>query len=112
MWSVSQIRRKSFVFLEEQRMDGISTGRWPLLALAASLFSAAGCAPRGGARFPAKHRLLEVPPGAQVEYLVRGEGEPMILIHGFGGSTQTWHGVLPELSRHFRVHAYNTLGVG
>ncbi|AZG12925.1 alpha/beta fold hydrolase [Cupriavidus pauculus] len=43
--------------------------------------------------------------GALVHYTDEGapEGEPLVLIHGFGASLHTWEGVLPALRQHHRV---------
>lgn len=43
--------------------------------------------------------------GALVHYTEEGvpEGEPLVLIHGFGASLHTWEGVMPALRQHYRV---------
>jgi len=41
-----------------------------------------------------------------------GRGEPMLLLHGFGGSTQTWRRVMPDLARSNRVIAIDLKGFG
>ena len=38
-----------------------------------------------------------------VRYRVGGEGEPLLLVHGLGGSGENWIEVLPELVRRHRV---------
>ncbi|MFF7991303.1 alpha/beta fold hydrolase [Kitasatospora xanthocidica] len=42
----------------------------------------------------------------------RGTGAPVVLIAGCGASSLTWTSVLPELSRHGRVVAYDRAGLG
>ena len=48
-------------------------------------------------------------------YLQAGSGEPLILVHGAGPGASGWSGwrqTIPELSKHFRVYAIDTLGFG
>lgn len=41
-----------------------------------------------------------------------GTGEPVVLLHGFGGSTYSWREVMPELARSYRVVAIDLNGFG
>lgn len=41
-----------------------------------------------------------------------GDGPPLVLIHGWPWSSQSWHRVLPALARRFRVHLYDLPGYG
>ncbi len=41
-----------------------------------------------------------------------GMGEPVVLLHGFGGSTYSWREVMPELARSYRVVAIDLNGFG
>ncbi len=41
-----------------------------------------------------------------------GEGSPLLLIHGFGTSTNTWRKILPHLARRHRVIALDLKGFG
>jgi len=41
-----------------------------------------------------------------------GAGEPVILLHGFGGSTYSWRKILPEIARSHRVVAIDLNGFG
>ena len=45
--------------------------------------------------------------GVRIRFVDRGKGEPIVLIHGNGGSVQGWidSGVLPNLERDYRVIA-------
>lgn len=45
-------------------------------------------------------------------YEIRGEGEPLLLIPGLGGSCRTWDPVLPELSRQFTLILFDNRGMG
>jgi len=47
-----------------------------------------------------------------IHFLEAGEGAPLILIHGFGGSTFSFRHTIPELARHFRVIALDLKGFG
>jgi pimeloyl-ACP methyl ester carboxylesterase len=50
--------------------------------------------------------------GARVRYLDVGEGPPVVLIHGFASSLETWLAVIPELKKHHRVLALDLKGFG
>jgi pimeloyl-ACP methyl ester carboxylesterase len=50
--------------------------------------------------------------GDNVAYRDEGAGEALLLIHGMGGSSQTWRDVIPELARKYRVIAPDLLGHG
>lgn len=48
----------------------------------------------------------------RVRYLVVGEGEPVILVHGLSASTLWWIRNVPELARHYRVYLVDLPGFG
>lgn len=50
--------------------------------------------------------------GERVAYLDEGSGEPILLLHGIAGSSQTWRSVIRPLSRKHRVVAPDLLGHG
>jgi len=51
--------------------------------------------------------------GEQQLYLERrGEGEPVVLVHGLGGSSYTWRKVMPALAREYDVLAPDLNGFG
>lgn len=53
--------------------------------------------------------------GVRTNYIVAGEGEPLILIHGSGPGVTAfanWRGVIPDFAAHFRCYAPDTLGFG
>lgn len=50
--------------------------------------------------------------GIDIHYVIGGEGEPLMLIHGFGENWHTWNRLLPELSKYFTVIATDLPGVG
>jgi pimeloyl-ACP methyl ester carboxylesterase len=54
------------------------------------------------------------PPDAPVKlfYEEKGDGPPLLLIHGFGASTYTWRHIAPELARDHHVIAVDLKGFG
>ncbi|WP_416827784.1 2-succinyl-6-hydroxy-2,4-cyclohexadiene-1-carboxylate synthase [Ectobacillus polymachus] len=50
--------------------------------------------------------------GVSYDVEIVGEGEPLLLLHGFTGSKETWRSFLPSWSNHFRVIAVDLLGHG
>jgi pimeloyl-ACP methyl ester carboxylesterase len=50
--------------------------------------------------------------GVKVHYVIGGEGEPLLLLHGFGQNWYMWNRLLPELSKHFTVIAPDLPGLG
>ena len=56
-------------------------------------------------------RFVEVN-GHTVHYTKQGTGKPLILVHGFAGFTYTWRYLIPLLTDHFTVYAYDVLGFG
>ncbi len=41
--------------------------------------------------------------GIEMYYEIIGEGEPLILLHGWSQSGQTWSGVADDFAKHFQV---------
>jgi pimeloyl-ACP methyl ester carboxylesterase len=41
--------------------------------------------------------------GARLRYAVGGEGSPIVLVHGLGGTVENWRGLAPALARNHRV---------
>jgi pimeloyl-ACP methyl ester carboxylesterase len=50
--------------------------------------------------------------GDRVAYRDEGQGDVILLIHGMGGSSETWSGVIPRLAEKYRVIAPDLLGHG
>jgi len=48
----------------------------------------------------------------EVYYETHGEGEPLLLITGFGSYSAHWSPIIPYLSREFRVIAFDNRGTG
>ena len=57
------------------------------------------------------HRSVEVP-GARVEYVEIGEGEPILFIHGISGTWQNWLENLPHFGAGRRAIAIDLPGFG
>lgn len=47
-----------------------------------------------------------------IHYTVQGEGDPLILIHGFPNDSTAWNRILPELTKRFRVLLPDLPGAG
>lgn len=65
--------------------------------------------------FAAGHALQLSPPGIaplRLHAVEAGEGPPILLLHGIGGSTYTWRDVLPDLARDHHVIALDLKGFG
>ena len=45
-------------------------------------------------------------------YEIRGQGEPLILIPGLGGSCRIWDPIVPALSQHFSLILVDNRGIG
>lgn len=59
-----------------------------------------------------KRSTIEVAGGSVSVADFGGEGEPMLLVHGLGGSHLNWAAVGPLLAKRFRVWAIDLIGFG
>jgi pimeloyl-ACP methyl ester carboxylesterase len=51
--------------------------------------------------------------GYRLHYLVVGEGEPVLLVHGLGAKAEDWGNLLPAIARGgYKVYAIDLLGYG
>src|SRR5579863_10381063 len=50
--------------------------------------------------------------GGTIHYEVRGEGFPLVLLHGIGSSSRSWRRQIQALSRNFKVIAWDAPGYG
>lgn len=50
--------------------------------------------------------------GVPVCYEVAGQGEPLVMVHGFAESTRVWYRNVPELLEHYRVYLIDLPGFG
>lgn len=64
---------------------------------------------------PVVRSLYETVYGVKTHYVVQGQGEPVLLVHGGGpgaaGST-SWERLMEALAPHFRVYAIDLMGFG
>lgn len=58
-----------------------------------------------------KHQTATVN-GVKIHYVIGGQGDPLVLIHGFGQNWFMWNRLLPELSKYFTVIAPDLRGSG
>ncbi len=49
---------------------------------------------------------------APIQYTRRGQGEPLVLIHGIGHRRQAWNPVVDQLAEHYEVFAIDLSGFG
>jgi pimeloyl-ACP methyl ester carboxylesterase len=45
-------------------------------------------------------------------YVVKGEGKPLLLIHGYGAGSWVWEKQMDVLSKNYKVYAPDTIGYG
>ncbi len=50
--------------------------------------------------------------GHTIHFTRHGQGKPLILVHGFAGSTYTWRKLIPLLADTYTVYALDLLGFG
>ncbi|MGA8034434.1 MAG: alpha/beta hydrolase [Candidatus Acidiferrales bacterium] len=50
--------------------------------------------------------------GIRIYYEIYGKGEPLLLLHGNGGSIAAFSSQIPELSKHFKVIAADSRAQG
>jgi pimeloyl-ACP methyl ester carboxylesterase len=82
----------------------LSCTRWFCLVLFSSLASAQEPASSSGKVIQAN--------GINIYYEEQGKGEPLILLHGFGRTASDWKPFIPELSKEYRVIAWDMRGHG
>ncbi|MDQ3289118.1 MAG: alpha/beta fold hydrolase [Pseudomonadota bacterium] len=63
------------------------------------------------AKLHATGRFVELD-GHRTHFIEKGEGEPIILMHGFFYDSQMWAANIDDLAQHFRVYALDLWGSG
>ena len=63
------------------------------------------------ARTYAPRKFLELD-GHPTHYVEEGEGEPVILIHGYAADSYSWSKNIGALAKHFKVYALDLWGFG
>jgi pimeloyl-ACP methyl ester carboxylesterase len=48
----------------------------------------------------------------RLHYVIGGQGDPVVLLHGFPETWYTWHKVMPALAEEHKVIAVDLRGVG
>jgi pimeloyl-ACP methyl ester carboxylesterase len=55
---------------------------------------------------------FEIPDGGQIYFETHGTGDPLVLLHGFSGSSQDWARSVSELTSHFQLIVPDLRGHG
>lgn len=50
--------------------------------------------------------------GVKLHFITKGDGEPLIMIHGFSSSLHTFSHLIEPLSKHYKVYAIDLKGFG
>src|SRR3712207_9263554 len=50
--------------------------------------------------------------GIQMHYVIGGQGEPVVLLHGWPETWYAWHRVMPALAKNYTVIAPDLRGLG
>jgi pimeloyl-ACP methyl ester carboxylesterase len=79
-----------------------------LLSIAAVLL---GLATTSAGAAPIESKTIDVD-GLQMHYFTAGEGEPLLLIHGYAQSAHMWKRAIPQLAERFMVIAPDLPGFG
>lgn len=66
---------------------------------------------RPGAETPFAHHMAELD-GVRLHYVVAGEGDPVVLLHGWPTTWYEWRRVIPTLARRYTVIAPDMRGLG
>jgi pimeloyl-ACP methyl ester carboxylesterase len=86
-----------------------------VLGLLASILAGEPARAAGMGLQAQKYTLLVTPPGLPPAKLYAeevGDGPPLVLLHGLGGSGYEWRYMVPALARHHRVVAIDLRGFG
>ena len=75
-----------------------------VMALAVAGFSA------GAALAQAPQSKFADVEGVKLHYLVAGQGDPVVLLHGYAETSRMWRPLIPRLAEHFIVLLYNING--
>jgi pimeloyl-ACP methyl ester carboxylesterase len=57
------------------------------------------------------HRMASVN-GIQMHYVIGGQGDPIVLLHGWPETWYAWHKVMPDLAQNYTVIAPDLRGLG
>lgn len=76
------------------------------------LLSGCGSFHQGAMQGEPKDATFATLRGARIRYVDKGEGPPVVLVHGFASAIEAWSGVVPELAKSHRVIALDLKGFG
>jgi pimeloyl-ACP methyl ester carboxylesterase len=100
--------------LRELRVRGNMQRRFLLGCIAALCAVVPSCAP-----FVANHEsevqlmTVNTPAGKlRLAVIDKGQGRPILLLHGLATSSYTWHAIIPDLAKNHRVIAIDLRGFG
>ena len=81
------------------------------LCLSLALLAAWGLSPSVATAQQVESKFAEAN-GVRLHYLVTGQGDPVLLLHGFGQSSQMWRPLMRELAQDHTVIAADLRGAG
>jgi cephalosporin-C deacetylase-like acetyl esterase len=58
------------------------------------------------------HHMASVNDGIQMHYVIGGQGEPVVLLHGWPQSWYEWRHVMPALAKNYTVVVPDIRGLG
>ena len=58
------------------------------------------------------HHMASVNNGTQIHYVIGGQGDPVVLLHGWPETWYAWHKVMPDLAKNYTVIAPDLRGLG
>jgi pimeloyl-ACP methyl ester carboxylesterase len=96
------------------RDAGAPCAAWSSLLAALLLLPLSGCLSfhKGAMPGEPKDATFAQVEGARVRFTDKGEGPPVVLLHGFASSLETWATVAPVLARSHRVVTLDLKGFG
>lgn len=99
--------------LSEPRNAKAASWLWGAAALAASALAIKAVTRATERRHPPQGRFIEVD-GVRLHYVERGEGPPLVMLHGMGATTEELEssGLIEEAAQRYRVIAFDRPGYG
>ena len=58
------------------------------------------------------HRMATVNNGTQIHYVIGGQGDPVVLLHGWPETWYAWRNIMPALAQNYTVIAPDLRGLG
>jgi len=82
-----------------------------LLPFAAPVFAQKIPPPAISSEFPYESRFIEIH-GSQMHYVEKGEGDPILFLHGQPTSSYLWRNIMPHVENQGRTIAVDNIGFG